>query len=412
MIAQRILLGCLLACVASAIFARASRTNHSRELSQRSVMLIDWMRGLAAVAVLVGHVRGLFMQDYSAVRQPCVFWKAFYVLTGLGHQAVIVFFVLSGFLVGGTVLSRSSQQRWHFRDYLTRRLVRLYAVLIPGLLLTLAWDQLGLHLFGGEGLYGGHLAAAHLTMPDVRVTSSSGHFLGNLFFLQHMFVAPFGSNGPLWSLSYEFWAYLLFPLLVRAGVAAEGWGVRGLYLLVSAAILSAGGFKLDLYFAVWLMGAGLAAWFRRAQLPAWGLWVKGLAWLAFAIAVVVGRLSIVGDWYADPILGAVTAVLLGLSIQGELVATSRRSLWARAASWLAGFSYTLYVAHYPVLTFLFAGFMDGNRWAPSLRAVSTVGLVAVAIMLLYAYPLSRVTEAQTEWLRRRFAPKPSQPLVA
>lgn len=372
---------------------------------------MDWFRGLSAVAVLLGHVRGLFMQDYEAVRHPSVSWKVFYALSGLGHQAVIVFFVLSGFLVGSTVLAQNAEGRWDFRDYFTRRLVRLYTVLLPGLLLTAAWDGLGLRLFGADGLYGGHLAAPHLTMPDVRVTLSWGHLLGNLSFLQHLFIAPFGTNGPLWSLSYEFWAYLLFPLLVRAGVVTESRGVRIAYLLLAAIVLGAGGFKLDLYFAVWLMGAGVAAWFRRAQATVAAAWLRGLAWAGFVAAVLLARSSKISDWYADPILGIACAVLLGASLKNELTAPALPSVSARAAGWLAGFSYTLYVAHYPVLSFLFVAFMSGERWVPSGRAVAIVCGVAVAIVLIYAYPLSRLTEAHTDWLRKRLAPQRRQALA-
>jgi peptidoglycan/LPS O-acetylase OafA/YrhL len=351
------------------------------------------------------------MQDYEAVRRPTLFWKAFYALTGLGHQAVIVFFILSGFLVGSTVLAQNGDGRWDFRGYFTRRLVRLYTVLVPGLLLTAAWDGLGLHLFGAEGLYGGHLAAPHLTMPDVRVTLSLRYFLGNLAFLQHLFIAPFGTNGPLWSLSYEFWAYLLFPLLVRAGVAATTGAARAALLLLAALILSAGGFKLDLYFCVWLMGAGLAAWFRSATLPERSAGVQALGWLVFVLAVLLGRSSKLSDWYADPLLGAATAVLLGLTLRGDARPSPVRAPSARAAAWLAGFSYTLYVAHYPVLSFLFVS-MGGERWEPSLRAVGIATIVSVAVLLFYAYPLSLLTEARTDSLRQRLAPKRSMPLAA
>jgi peptidoglycan/LPS O-acetylase OafA/YrhL len=404
-IGSRIAVGCAVALACWALFARTSRSPSARKLSPSSVILIDWLRGLAAVEVLLGHVRGLFMQDYEAVRRPSLFWKAFYALSGLGHQAVIVFFILSGFLVGATVLEQNSTARWDFRDYLSRRLVRLYTVLIPGLLLTAAWDGLGLHLFGAGGLYGGHLAAAHLTMPDVRVTLTLTHLLGNLAFLQHLFIAPYGTNGPLWSLSYEFWAYLLFPLLIRAGSATESRNMRAAYLMLAATILCSGGFKLALYFSVWLMGAALAAWFRRAELPARAAAWRVIAWLVFAAAVMIGRSGKLNAFYADPILGVATAVVLGLSLRGDDAAARTRSLSARASAWLAGFSYTLYVAHYPVLSFIFAALMNGARWTPSLRAVGLVSAISVAILLGYAYPLSRLTEAHTDALRKRFSAK-------
>jgi peptidoglycan/LPS O-acetylase OafA/YrhL len=58
---------------------------------------------------------------------------AAYLITGLGHQWVIVFFVLSGYLVGGSVLRSVAVNHWSWRVYLLNRLTRLYAVLIPAL---------------------------------------------------------------------------------------------------------------------------------------------------------------------------------------------------------------------------------------------------------------------------------------
>ena len=59
----------------------------------------DWLRGLAAVAVLAGHVRGLFFVDFGDLVAPGPFARLAYMATGLGHQAVVVFFVLSGFFI-------------------------------------------------------------------------------------------------------------------------------------------------------------------------------------------------------------------------------------------------------------------------------------------------------------------------
>jgi len=96
---------------------------------------LDALRGIAAVGVCLSHLRDFFFQDYPQVPHHSVLLALTYVATGLGHQWVIVFFVLSGYLVGGSVLRSMSLDRWSWRDYLLRRGTRLYAVLVPALAL-------------------------------------------------------------------------------------------------------------------------------------------------------------------------------------------------------------------------------------------------------------------------------------
>ncbi|MCA9641154.1 MAG: acyltransferase family protein, partial [Myxococcales bacterium] len=108
---------------------------------------LDWIRGIAAFAVLAGHVRGLFFVDYSDLPMPTRVQQVAYMLTGLGHQAVIVFFVLSGFFIGYSVLVAHTQQRFSGLDYGIRRFSRLYAVLVPALVVTFLVDSLGIFLF-------------------------------------------------------------------------------------------------------------------------------------------------------------------------------------------------------------------------------------------------------------------------
>jgi len=144
-----------------------------------------------------------------------------YVLTGAGHQAVIIFFVLSGFLIGSSVWRKTGQQRWDWRDYLLHRLTRLWLVLIPALVLCALWDAIGLHSHAAPLLYTGQVLN-HVTF-DVQSTHNWGTFFGNLFFLQDTVTRTFGSDGPLWSLANEFWYYLLFPCAVIALRPGNGW---------------------------------------------------------------------------------------------------------------------------------------------------------------------------------------------
>jgi hypothetical protein len=52
---------------------------------------------------MFGHVRGFFFESITKVEGAGPVTKAFYVLTGIHHEGVILFFVVSGFLIGGWV---------------------------------------------------------------------------------------------------------------------------------------------------------------------------------------------------------------------------------------------------------------------------------------------------------------------
>ncbi|OIP77524.1 MAG: hypothetical protein AUK48_03910 [Oscillatoriales cyanobacterium CG2_30_44_21] len=73
---------------------------------------LDIIRGMSAIAVCAGHLRAMMFVDSSDLQTLSLLQKIFYGLTGLGHQAVIVFFVLSGFFVGGSILRKKTNFKW------------------------------------------------------------------------------------------------------------------------------------------------------------------------------------------------------------------------------------------------------------------------------------------------------------
>ena len=176
--------------------------------------LLDWVRGLSALAVLFAHVRGFAFVDFEESPTLGTIAKAFYLLTGLHHQAVMVFFVLSGYFVGGGVLSALSKGKFQWSKYISARLSRLWVVLIPALIFTLVCDSLG--RFEAPGLYEGANREIWMSGPEVDTPADNGlvTFVGNIFFLQTVTTSVYGSNGPLWSLANEFWYYVLFPLFI------------------------------------------------------------------------------------------------------------------------------------------------------------------------------------------------------
>ena len=75
---------------------------HVDMLTKRHYYWLDVLRALAMLAVLGGHYRNVLLPSYCDIADSSgVGIKMLYALTKWGHSAVIVFFVLSGFLVVG-----------------------------------------------------------------------------------------------------------------------------------------------------------------------------------------------------------------------------------------------------------------------------------------------------------------------
>jgi len=374
-----------------------------RVAGTRASLHLDLVRGLAALAVLLFHVRYRFFLDYSEVPAPGVLAKTWYLLTSFGHDAVMVFFVLSGFLVGGAVVRARRTGRWNLRQYATSRIVRLYVVLIPALLLTLFWDRLGLYAFGGNPIYTGAAASYRHDFFSVASRAGTGSLLGNLFFLQGVSVPPFGSNDALWSLAFEGWYYLVFPLLVIPFAASSSPRLRLGAVLAVAVVSWFVGPTITKYFATWLFGVVVAMMpasrFLSRRATYW-ITAAGLAvssWVAMthlhAIRVALGDSLLVID------SSVAAAFALWLYVCAHDDAPAHDNPYARIARGLAGFSFTLYAVHLPVLVFLRAWLVPGTPWTPSADVIA-LGLALAAVAALYAYGIASVTEAHTERVRR------------
>src|SRR5690606_3347697 len=73
---------------------------------------LDCFEAVAALLVVAGHARGLFLVSAPEAGQLGPVAKAVYFLTGFGHQAVLVFFVLSGLLISRKVVDQVSRDTW------------------------------------------------------------------------------------------------------------------------------------------------------------------------------------------------------------------------------------------------------------------------------------------------------------
>ncbi|HET7839981.1 MAG TPA: acyltransferase [Terriglobia bacterium] len=356
------------------------------------------MRGMAAWAVMWGHVRGNFFVDFQNLQHPNLFLKVLYFVTGFGHQAVMVFFVLSGFLISSSVFNGLATGSWSWRDYSINRLSRLYAVLIPGLLLGFIWDKSGSTLFASTGLYTHPLHGFGALIAQKQLTA--GAFAGNVFFMQTILCPVFGSNGPLWSLANEFWYYVLFPVGLLALV---GWGRGALRhatpLTIAAIVLAVFlGWTILIGFLIWMAGCILlVAYSKVREFPKrWVgpyILVTSIILVSCLVAARLGKSKMLG---ADLPVGLAFALFLFGVLQIDF--SLRSHTYANVARFFAGFSYSLYVLHFPAVLFLRA-WLAPYQWRPDFRHFAF--LIAIGLgVLVFAWSVSLLTENKTSALRR------------
>ena len=361
-----------------------SRTNLDQNY-QHSVV-ISLLRGLAALEVVAAHLRGQLYPSLRAVEDPTLWYQALAFFTGFAHLAVVVFFVLSGWLVGGSLLNKLDQPR-ALLSYAIDRLTRMWIVLIPAFVLTLV-----------IGTFTDGVDSSRVSYSPANEYSVAA-FVGNLFGLQGMAVPRFGGNYSLWSLANEMWYYALFPLLVLpfVGKSRAARHTSAVLALVVASQLS---FQIVLYFLIWLLGAVCS----RVQVDAgrttrWAL-VGVLLGMAVCFRLFGSTDVLVPESFAQDLVFSVVLLLVLSSLQFPAqprLAGTRVA--AAVGACLSPFSFTLYVVHFPLLDLL-RHLHAGGALSPDDPASLLVFAAMLVLILVLAWLFHLPFEAQTYRLRR------------
>jgi peptidoglycan/LPS O-acetylase OafA/YrhL len=150
---------------------------------------LDSVRGFAALYVMVSH----WVLYMSFV--PHTVKKLFF---SFGQEMVVVFFLLSGF---GIYLSFSHHPEITFRDFFLKRFRRIYIPFLITILISIFVYYLNGNL---ESKFSWFELGGNLLMLQDNSELKPGTL-----------VEPFLENLPLWTLSYEWWFYILFFPLAK-----------------------------------------------------------------------------------------------------------------------------------------------------------------------------------------------------
>lgn len=377
---------------------------------------LDLMRWVAAAVVLISHAGGVLLVSLSEVapshRTLPHFGYSF--IAGFAHYAVMVFFVMSGYLVGGSLVSQQNRGELNIREYTVKRLVRLWIVLGPTLILSLLAFLVLRQLLPVEA------GIAYAGRP---LDSADGEtLLCNLLFLQNLACRSFLGNNSLWSLFHEFWYYVFFPL----GYIA--WIERGTLksclcflvmvgLMLALTLLQQTNVLLVPYFIVWLLGV----WAYRAErefIP------QRVALISLLVISILARIFWVpthyrGEWFAnvmgysfdvsyiiDYFLDIFIAIVFANLLVGlKLARFGRLPPLSSLNTRLAASSFSLYCTHIPVL--MVYGIIVERYWYPGLDVVpsSLLDWLKVLVGLLACFGFGHffwwLFERHTDSVRRR-----------
>ena len=117
----------------------------------------------------------------------------------LGSDAVIVFFVLSGFVIALV----ADQKKTGFEGFAFDRLTRLMSVALPALVLGFVLDRTGAQI-SAQTYDNWFYNPLSFTEQMIRGLTFSNEWSG--------LATRLGTNGPYWSLSYEAAFYALFAV--------------------------------------------------------------------------------------------------------------------------------------------------------------------------------------------------------
>lgn len=323
---------------------------------KHKLAILEMLRGAAASYVVAGHVFIPALGLRGAAALPLLF----------GQEAVIAFFLLSGFVIYYSTHGHRDQS---FRGYFLRRFLRIYPVFLLALVLSCTTEVLrGYPLVPWREIAGNALMLQDFSLGKPGVWFNAC-----------------GGNVPLWSLSYEWWFYLLFfplykyvpprwQLPVVAALSTSGLATFALWPNQASLFL--------MYFILWWTGLELARAYTDGVRPTPRNQRK-LVLVLGGMCALVGGVLLFGTERPARLSPGMHPLLEIRHFAAGFVLLCGGLLWSQLRwrgfaaifgvfALLAPISYAIYVFHFPLWKYL-----SEASWVPG----GTAGRVAVTLLL-------------------------------
>lgn len=334
--------------------------------ARRHLLFLDLVRGLSAMAVLVGHSANI---AWGLGGRP----NFFYVQS----WAVVVFLALSGFLIGGSVQRRVSKGTFTLAGYMKDRSARILVPYLPLIPIVVLGDR----LFLGQPPRSPFVAS---------LNDGWGAIVSNALMLQDNWLVQvvdelfgtdlsrrsLGSAAPWWTVALEWWIYIAFACLfavvaglTRHKVSATVAGILALITVMGSS------FSGNMLISAWIVGIALAWWDPQLSPRAWrGITVTATGGLLWFLWLKPGAV------YSFPVVVATSVMVLAgfKAWSWDVLKPAERPI-----RFLADYSYSLYLIHFSVLVWL-AAMSPGTRgWRFILIGFVLGNVAAIASWALF-----------------------------
>ncbi|GAB3392186.1 acyltransferase [Humibacter soli] len=318
-----------------------------------------------------------------------------------GPEAVLVFFVLSGFVLALPPLKNvgmsHDRARYDWWAYYPRRILRLGIPVVAAMALAYVVITVFPHPSGtGDGSW-----LARQSHPDTS--------LHNVWTETMLIVDPNhpSIDPPLWSLTWEMWFSLLLPIVVLLALWSRR---RPLVLGALFAGVSVWGYLAHVEAAQFLpafaLGAVLGANADRLRAVA-DRWKGHRATTPVFVAIAAsGALLTICYWLARPMLGSTGGDLaMAMRVPGALLLVAAAAFWpaagrvfsAKPLAALGAVSFSLYLVHSPIVVLFGLDFTGADWWIGAALAVVTSFTLAIGMYVLVERPSRRLAG----WAGRR-----------
>lgn len=344
---------------------------------EKDSIYFELLRVLATALVVVGH--------------SSIFYKPFYDILSynnvqIGRDGVVIFFVLSGYVISWCGIERDS----NWIDFSIKRMARIYSVSVPAVIFSFSIAYLFLELYN-ESSYPLKQIPLYAT---IYLT-----FTGYHFGLSE--TPPY--DFPYWSLYYEVWFYVIFAILLFGRLIVKLFGIVLLALMGPDFWIMGG---------IWLVGVLLFIFRERLR-------VNNITAISFVILSIVSyivvkyygydnkidmyikyiaNISESSTWDAKPFWASdyFITVLVALNIIGaKNISYDWPKYISRLLRWIAGMSFTFYLFHVPIFSIIERTIKyDSNSF------VSYILILSIFFFIIYT--ITFITEKRKKQWRAMF----------
>ncbi|WP_230163533.1 acyltransferase family protein, partial [Peribacillus simplex] len=313
----------------------------------------DSLRGLAALIVLIGHYLMVY-PSYANYQYDSNSFNMIYLFKetplrlffSSGNESVILFFVLSGFVLYLSVNSA----KFHYSTYLIKRVFRIYIPYLLAISVAILSKML----------------LSHIDLPYITnwfSKSWTSQDTPSLLIEHLLFIGQYNTdayNNVIWSLVHEMRISIIFPVLIFLFVRKKlKYSLLWLFVLIfsSTLCLYLVGSSVDItsillsfhYSTLFLMGAIIAKY--RHELFPYTLKMKKTvkivlllgAIICFMYEGIIGEVDFLNNYiFRDYVVSCGVCIFIIMSVSSQKVSTILRS---RLLTLLGNISYSLYLYH-------------------------------------------------------------------